>query len=88
MYGFFSNRNFFSTTGKALVPAVFLFIVFQVHSLNAQSVVEKAKKEGKVTFYSPMVMGDTHIMGNAVMKKRSSALEHICAGLVAGKKLS
>jgi ABC-type Fe3+ transport system substrate-binding protein len=69
MFRFSSYKNFFLMFGKALLPAILLFVVFQTPSFSAQSIVEKAKKEGKVTFYSAMVIKDTQIMGDAFMKK-------------------
>ena len=47
----------------------FLFVVLQTPTLNAQSIVEKAKKEGKVTFYASLRMYDHQAVGDAFMKK-------------------
>ncbi len=63
------NRKFLSTIGKTLVLVSFLFVVLQAPKLNAQSIVEKAKKEGKVTFYSSLRMYDHKAVGDAFMKK-------------------
>jgi iron(III) transport system substrate-binding protein len=63
------NRKFLSTIGKTLMLVSFLFVVLQTPKLNAQSIVEKAKKEGKVTFYSSLRMYDHQAVGDAFMKK-------------------
>jgi iron(III) transport system substrate-binding protein len=69
MFRLFSYKNFFSTTGKALMLASFLLVVLQAPNLNAQSIVEKAKKEGKLTFYSGLTIPDSTFVGNVFMKK-------------------
>lgn len=62
-------RNLFSTLGKSLLPVILILVGFQTPGFSDQSIVEKAKKEGKVVFYSAMVMKDTQVMGDAFMKK-------------------
>jgi iron(III) transport system substrate-binding protein len=69
MFRLFSYKNFLSTIGKALLLVSFLFVVLQTPSLNAQSLVEKAKREGTLTLYSGMNNSDTLFIGDAFTKK-------------------
>ncbi|MFC1816128.1 ABC transporter substrate-binding protein [Thermodesulfobacteriota bacterium] len=47
----------------------FLFVLLQTSKLNAQSLFEEAKKEGKITLYSGLTMPDTQFVGDAFTKK-------------------
>lgn len=63
------KRKFISKTGKIVILVGFLSFLLQTPQLNAESIVEKAKKEGKVTFYSSLRMYDHQAVGDAFMKK-------------------
>jgi len=63
------SRIFFSVIGKALMTASFLFVVLQATSAQADSLVERAKNEGKLTFYASLSVTDFKAVGDAFMKK-------------------
>ncbi len=63
------RREFRSAIGKALMAAVFLFAVLQATSVQADSLVEKAKSEGTLTFYASLTVPDFKAVGDAFMKK-------------------
>jgi len=69
MFRLFSYMKNFLTIAKVLVLVSFLFVVLQAPQLNAKSLVEKAKEEGTVTFYSGLTIPDTQIVGAAFMKR-------------------
>jgi iron(III) transport system substrate-binding protein len=65
----FAYGNFFIWIGTVLLPVGFMFAMLQVPELNAQSLVEKAMKEGKLTLYSGLTIPDTQIVADAFTKK-------------------
>jgi iron(III) transport system substrate-binding protein len=65
----FSDRKFLPMFGTALLVVGFIFATLPASDLYAESLVEKAKKEGKVTFYSGLIIPDTQAVGDAFTKK-------------------
>ena len=65
----FSDRKILPVFGTALLVVGFIFATLQTPELYAESLVEKAKKEGKVTFYSGLIIPDTQAVGDAFTKK-------------------
>ena len=65
----FSKIKFLTMFGTALLVIGFIFATLPVSELYAESLVEKAKKEGMVTFYSGLIIPDTQAVGDAFTKK-------------------
>ncbi len=69
MFKFFSYKKLIATIGKAFIVICFLSVLVQAPDLKAQSLIEKARKEGTITFYSGLTIPDTQIVAEAFMKK-------------------
>lgn len=69
MFRLYFCRKYFSVIGKALMTASFLFVVLQAPAVQAQSLMEKAKKEGMLTFNASLSVSDFKAVGDAFMKK-------------------
>ena len=66
---FFEARKLFRTGWYMLIAVGLSFITLGTSALLAQTLEEAAKNEGKLMFYSSMVVPDTQAMGAAFMKK-------------------
>lgn len=69
MVRFFVHMKFLLTIRHTLIVASFLSVVLHAPDLIALSIEENARNEGKLMFYSSMVVPDTQAMGAAFMKK-------------------
>lgn len=68
----FSDKNLLPRIGKMAALICLIFLTTQPMELYAETLVEKAQKEGKVTWYSGLIIPDTQAIADAFMKKYPS----------------
>ncbi len=65
----FRNKGIFPIAGTAFILTFFLWVVLHPPEIQAQSLEEAARQEGKVLLYFGMAIPDIQTIANAFMKK-------------------